>query len=53
MKHEHERALERMKSECEREKHTLQKQHSTELENTIEKTNNKLVNIGQSIVSQL
>ena len=47
MKHEHERAMERCKSECEREKHSLQKQHSHELENTIEKTNNKLTNIGQ------
>lgn len=45
-RHEHERAMERCKSECEREKHTLQKQHSVDLENTIDKTNTKLLNIG-------
>lgn len=47
MTHEHERAIERTKSECEREKHRLQKQHSADLEDNIEKTNLKLKNIGK------
>lgn len=44
--HEHERALERLRSEMEREKYALQKQHAAELETTIEKTNNKLKKLG-------
>jgi len=46
MKHEHERAVERFKSECEREKHSLQKQHSADLEANIDKTNTRLKNLG-------
>lgn len=53
MSHEHERAIERCKSECEREKHALQKQHSADLENSIEKTNAKLKSIGESLLYTL
>lgn len=53
LRHEQERAVERMKSEFEREKHSLQKQHSADLEGSIEKTNSKLKSIGKKLLTLL
>ncbi|XP_067932050.1 centrosomal protein of 112 kDa-like [Watersipora subatra] len=53
LNHEHERALERCRSDCEREKHALQKQHSADLEGSIEKTNAKLRNIENDYTARM
>jgi len=44
---EQERALEKLRCENDREKHTLQKQHAADLETQMEKTNSKLKTIGE------